>query len=187
MEQTRSCIGIAAAISMIMLMVMPFNCMATDYTVGDTQQWNLGVDYGTWASGKTFAVGDKLVFSYSALHSVMEVSKADYDACSTSNAIKSYNGGSSTVTLDSAGAKYFVCGTAGHCSGGMKLGVTVATGSSTTPSTSSPPTPTTSTSPTKTPPTTSASAAVADSHIKIKDGVLLVGSLVVGALIVPML
>lgn len=183
MEQTRSRIGaIAAALSMILMMVLPNKCMATQYTVGDTQQWNLGVDYSTWASGKTFAVGDKLVFSYSALHSVLEVSKADYDACSTSNALKSYNGGSTTIPLDSAGAKYFICGTGGHCSGGMKLGVTVASGSSTTPSGSSPSTPTTPT--TKSPTTMSASAAVAASY---KDGVVLLVSLVLGVLALCML
>lgn len=185
MEQTRSSIGFAATLLMIMMVVLPYKCMATQYTVGDTQQWNLGVDYSTWASGKTFAVGDKLVFSYSALHSVMEVSKADYDACSTSNALKSYNGGSTTITLDSPGAKYFICGTGGHCSGGMKLGVTVASGSSTTPSGSSPSTPTTTTP--KSPTTTSDSAAVAASYMEIKDGVVLVVSLVVGVLAMCML
>jgi hypothetical protein len=39
---------------------------ATDYTVGDTSGWATGVDYSTWASGKTFMVDDtlsKLLFS----------------------------------------------------------------------------------------------------------------------------
>ena len=33
---------------------------ATSYTVGDGQGWTTNVDYSTWASGKSFAVGDKL-------------------------------------------------------------------------------------------------------------------------------
>ena len=33
---------------------------ATDFTVGDTQQWGFGVNYTTWASTKTFLVGDTL-------------------------------------------------------------------------------------------------------------------------------
>lgn len=33
---------------------------ATEFVVGDAQGWNLGVDYGAWASGKTFVVGDTL-------------------------------------------------------------------------------------------------------------------------------
>ena len=57
MEQQRLCIAIVVAIAM---MVLPFNCLATDYTVGDSAQWDLGVNYSTWASGKTFSVGDKL-------------------------------------------------------------------------------------------------------------------------------
>lgn len=33
---------------------------ATTYTVGGVHSWMTGVDYADWASGKTFAVGDKL-------------------------------------------------------------------------------------------------------------------------------
>ena len=33
---------------------------ATDYVVGDSSGWNSGVDYTTWAKGKTFSVGDNL-------------------------------------------------------------------------------------------------------------------------------
>ncbi|KAJ6791289.1 blue copper protein precursor [Iris pallida] len=102
---------------------------ATDYTVGDSSGWTNGMDYSTWVSGKTFKVGDSLLFSYSLLHSVNEVSKSDYDACSSSNSISSYTDGSTTIKLTAPGARYFVCGTPGHCSGGMKLAVTVASGS----------------------------------------------------------
>lgn len=34
--------------------------LATQWIVGDTQGWGLSVDYTTWASGKTFLVGDTL-------------------------------------------------------------------------------------------------------------------------------
>jgi hypothetical protein len=57
MEQQRLWIAVAVAMAM---MVLPFHCLATDYTVGDSSGWTLGVVYSTWASGKTFAVGDKL-------------------------------------------------------------------------------------------------------------------------------
>lgn len=33
---------------------------ATTYTVGDSQGWTTAVDYNSWASGKSFAVGDTL-------------------------------------------------------------------------------------------------------------------------------
>lgn len=44
---------------LVLYMVMPISS-ATDYTVGDTSGWSLGVDYSTWTSGKTFVVGDSL-------------------------------------------------------------------------------------------------------------------------------
>ena len=53
--------------------------------------------------------------------------------------ISSDNSGATTIPLKTAGTHYFICGVVGHCSGGMKLAVTVTGGSSTTPSGSSPP------------------------------------------------
>lgn len=69
-------------------------------------------------------------------HDVVVVDKSGYDGCSTSNAANTINSGPATVTLTS-GTHYYICGFTGHCSGGMKLAVTVGSGSS--PST--PPTP----------------------------------------------
>lgn len=48
----------------IMCMLLAINmavpAVAKTYTVGDTSGWAVGTDYGTWASGKTFQVGDSL-------------------------------------------------------------------------------------------------------------------------------
>ncbi|KAG0496843.1 hypothetical protein HPP92_001534 [Vanilla planifolia] len=127
---------------------------AMDYTVGDSQGWASGVDYDTWVSGKTFKVGDNLVFQYTALHSVDEVKKSDYDACTNSNAIQTSNDGNTKVPLTSAGSRYFICGTPGHCSSGMKLAVTVSAASSTSPSPTTPPGGSTPVTPAATPPST---------------------------------
>ncbi|KAL2520699.1 blue copper protein-like [Forsythia ovata] len=127
--------------------------MATDYTVGDSSGWSIGADYSTWTSGKTFAVGDTLVFNYPSGHTVDEVNEKDYSSCSTGNSITTDSSGATTVALKTAGKHYFICGVPGHCSGGMKLAVTVAAtagagggGATTTPSgsTTSPPSSTTS-------------------------------------------
>lgn len=179
MEQMRAWTAIAVAMAML---VLPYNCMATNYTVGGTKQWDTGVDYTTWAAGETFRVGDNLIFTYTSLHNVLEVSKSAYDSCTASNALNSHNGGSTSIALASTGAKYFICGTPGHCSGGMKLGITVAAASTgTTPSsTTSPPPPSTTSN------TPSANAAMA-AHSYKDVAVLLVGSLVLGALAVRML
>ncbi|KAJ6679330.1 CUPREDOXIN SUPERFAMILY PROTEIN-RELATED [Salix purpurea] len=115
---------------------------------------------------KHFTVGDSLVFNYGFSHSVAEVSKGDYDSCSTSNLGKTYTGGSSTITLSAAGPMYFICSTAGHCGNGMKLAITVvaASGTPSTPTTpatpsdgsTTPSTPSGSSSPTT--PSTSATS-----------------------------
>ncbi|KAM7258437.1 hypothetical protein ACFE04_014178 [Oxalis oulophora] len=141
-----------ACVTLLLSMVVP--SLATVYTVGGSSGWNLGVDYGTWASGKTFEVGDSLVFNYGNSHTVDEVSDTDYKSCSTANSIKSNSDGKTTVDLKTAGTHNFVCGVMSHCGSGMKLSVNVAAaGATTTPSSSGTPTPSTTptTSTSKTP------------------------------------
>ncbi|KAI4302835.1 hypothetical protein MLD38_038536 [Melastoma candidum] len=143
--------AVAVVLVAVMATLVP-EAYCVDHVVGGSSGWAQSVDYTTWANGETFAVGDKLVFTYGGSHSVDQVSQSDYTNCNSGSAIKSYNGGSTTITLSTAGSMYFICPTVGHCDGGMKLAITVGA-SSTTPSTSpstpgtSPSTPTTSTSP----------------------------------------
>uniref|UniRef100_A0A0E0CP78 Phytocyanin domain-containing protein n=1 Tax=Oryza meridionalis TaxID=40149 RepID=A0A0E0CP78_9ORYZ len=134
--------GLAAAGLVVLLLAAVAPAFAVDYTVGDTSGWSSGVDYDTWAKGKTFSVGDSLVFQYSMMHTVAEVSSADYSACSASNSIQSYSDQNTKIALTKPGTRYFICGTSGHCSGGMKLAVTVSAAAATTPTpaaSSSPP------------------------------------------------
>ncbi|KAL6911696.1 hypothetical protein ACP4OV_000501 [Aristida adscensionis] len=127
--------GLMVAVLALLAAAAP--AYGTDYVVGGSSGWNSGVDYTTWAKGKTFNVGDNLVFQYSAMHNVAEVSSADYSACSAGNSLQSYSDQNTKIALTAAGTRYFICGTPGHCSGGMKLAVTVAAD---TPASSSPPT-----------------------------------------------
>uniref|UniRef100_A0ACD5Z3I5 Uncharacterized protein n=1 Tax=Avena sativa TaxID=4498 RepID=A0ACD5Z3I5_AVESA len=108
---------------------------AVDYTVGDSSGWASGVDYSTWASDKTFNVGDTLVFQYGMSHNVAEVGSADYSACSATNSIQSYSDQDTKIALTKPGTRYFICGATGHCAGGMKLAVTVSPAATTTPTT----------------------------------------------------
>ncbi|TVU43441.1 hypothetical protein EJB05_09914, partial [Eragrostis curvula] len=56
----------------------------------------------------------------------LEVSKADYDSCSSSSPISAFQTGDDTITLAAAGVtRYFICGVPGHCDAGMKLAVRV--------------------------------------------------------------
>lgn len=54
-----------------------------------------------------------------------QVSSEDYKSCSTSNAVGSDSSGLTTVSLKTTGTHYFICGIPGHCSGGMKVAVSV--------------------------------------------------------------
>uniref|UniRef100_A0A2P2QSK8 Phytocyanin domain-containing protein n=1 Tax=Rhizophora mucronata TaxID=61149 RepID=A0A2P2QSK8_RHIMU len=128
----------AGAICAVLVICMAVPSLATVYTVGETAGWALGSDYSTWTNGKTFAVGDSLVFNYGGGHTVDEVSASDYKTCTVGNALNSAQSSPTTVTLKTAGTHYFICGAPGHCGNGMKLAVTVgAGGPSDSPSASS--------------------------------------------------
>ncbi|KAJ6758990.1 PEELING CUPREDOXIN putative-RELATED [Salix koriyanagi] len=133
---------------------------ATDYEVGDSTGWKAPSDssfYSTWASGKTFTVGDTLKFTFATgVHDVATVSKSDYDSCNIAGQSNVSKTGPTTITLSAPGTLYYFCTFSDHCSRGQKLSITVV--ASSTPSTPSPP-PTPSTpSPPGTPPTTSSSS-----------------------------
>ncbi|KAM7253395.1 hypothetical protein ACFE04_026013 [Oxalis oulophora] len=139
-------VGIAC-MTLVLCMVLPPS-LAAVYTVGDSSGWTLGVNYDTWASDKTFKVGDTLVFNYgSGSHTVEEVSGTDYSSCTTGNSLASDSTGKTSVDLKTAGTHYFTCGVMGHCGTGMKLAVTVAAAgtTTTTPATVGSTTPTTTT------------------------------------------
>ncbi|XP_010414849.1 PREDICTED: blue copper protein-like [Camelina sativa] len=93
-------------------------------------EWSLGKDYSSLATGKPYAVGDTIVFNYGAGHTVDEVSESDYKSCTLGNAISSDSSGTTSIALKTSGPRYFICGIPGHCTGGMKLSVTVAKASS---------------------------------------------------------
>ena len=97
------------------------------------------------------------------MHTVAEVSSADYSACSASNSLQSYSDQNTKIALTAPGTRYFICGTVGHCSGGMKLAVKVSAAAATAPAASSPPAddgtpPETTTPSASTPPATTTTA-----------------------------
>ncbi|XP_010515443.1 PREDICTED: uclacyanin-3-like [Camelina sativa] len=112
--------------------------LAVTFQVGDTAGWNSGVDYTTWASGKTFRVGDTLEFQYDPSHSVSVVDKAGFDSCDSSGETQSFSGGDTKIDLTTVGTMHFFCPSPGHCLGGMKLAVPVLPTAS-SPATPSPP------------------------------------------------
>uniref|UniRef100_A0A5B7BEY8 Putative mavicyanin-like n=1 Tax=Davidia involucrata TaxID=16924 RepID=A0A5B7BEY8_DAVIN len=138
----------AMAAALLILLVAAPAAYAAEHVVGGSTGWSTSGNYATWAAGQTFTVGDTLLFNYdSGTHSVDQVSQADYTNCNAGNALQTYTGGKTTVSLTTAGPLYFMCPTSGHCQQGMKLAVTVVAASTTpggsSPSGSPPSTPTT--------------------------------------------
>ncbi|KAK4428006.1 hypothetical protein Salat_1569600 [Sesamum alatum] len=137
---------------------MLLHCAAaqTVHIVGDGVGWEIppngSFSYSNWASGKTFMVGDILVFNFMTnQHDVVRVPQASYDACTQDNAIGSViTAGPANITLDSAGGHYYICTFGRHCEFGQKLAVTVVSstpGGANPPMSTPPATPTTPTTP----------------------------------------
>ncbi|TKY54837.1 Stellacyanin protein [Spatholobus suberectus] len=130
---------------------------AVTFTVGDTSGWIVpsggASAYTTWASGKTFKVGDILVFNYPAnAHNVEEVTKEKFNSCNSTSPLATYNTPPPVrLTLTKSGEHYFICGIPGHCSAGQKLAINVTGSSTATP-------PSGSTSPSPSSPTTNPSS-----------------------------
>lgn len=99
----------------------------TLHKVGDSNGWTvMGANYESWASSKTFQVGDSLVFEYNnANHDVNEVTLDKFELCEPSNPLARYETGSDTVTLTKPGVHNFICGFPGHCDIGQKLQIMV--------------------------------------------------------------
>ncbi|GFY96961.1 hypothetical protein Acr_11g0012670 [Actinidia rufa] len=129
----------------------------TVHVVGDNIGWTIPSNgaqgYITWASSKTFLVGDTLIFNFATnAHDVVQVPKASFDTCSDDNEIGNpITTGPANVTLTSAGDHYYICTFGTHCQAGQKLAITV----STTPGAAPPTTPSTPTTPATPSPTSS--------------------------------
>nr|XP_010323300.1 cucumber peeling cupredoxin [Solanum lycopersicum] len=141
-----------ALVLMTILAALPGNIVAVDHIVGDTMGWTIPsggpITYANWTSGRTFRVGDTLVFNFaSGAHDVAKVTKSAYDSCSSTNPISLITVGPANITLNSTGSEYFICTFGQHCNAGQKLAINVATSSTTSPT----PAPSPATSPAPTP------------------------------------
>ncbi|KAI3455315.1 hypothetical protein Pfo_011978 [Paulownia fortunei] len=145
-----------AVFGAIFAVMLPCAAAQTVHIVGDGLGWeippNSSVSYVNWASGKTFMVGDILVFNFvTNQHDVLRVPQASYDACTQDSAIGSViTNGPANITLDSAGNHYYICTFGRHCEFGQKLAITVGSstpGGANPPMTTPPTIPTTPTTP----------------------------------------
>ncbi|KAK9947540.1 hypothetical protein M0R45_003159 [Rubus argutus] len=112
------------------------------YVVGDQFGWivPLGGElaYSAWAYGKTFYVGDTLVFNFiNGTQDVAVVTKAAFDNCTTNNTVAVFTNSPVNIILNSTGEHYFTSTYSRHCELGQKLEINVtakSTGTATSPS-----------------------------------------------------
>ncbi|KAL1830126.1 hypothetical protein DCAR_0209534 [Daucus carota subsp. sativus] len=118
-------INIFVTLALISAIIAP--ALATDFVIGDEAGWKTNFDYKTWAAGKEFHVGDKLIFKYSAgVHNVHRADLASFQSCKPSATSVALTTGNDVITLASEGKKWYLCSIASHCaSGNMKLAITV--------------------------------------------------------------
>ncbi|KAK2395976.1 hypothetical protein P8452_17321 [Trifolium repens] len=114
----------SASVILMLLCLSVFHSImicADTHIVGDNKGWSFGVQ--NWTAGKTFKAGDILVFKYTpVIHNVVVVDESHYNSCSAFGGSHYYFSGSTNITL-AKGANYFICGTPGHCTLGMKIAV----------------------------------------------------------------
>ncbi|KAL6335932.1 hypothetical protein AAG906_003557 [Vitis piasezkii] len=112
----------------IVAVVLPTVAMAAEFTVGDEKGWTINFDYETWAKGKTFLVGDTLVFKYTqGNHNVFKVNGTTaFRDCTIPPLNEALTTGNDTITLAVPGDKWYICGVNDHCANyGQKLAITV--------------------------------------------------------------
>uniref|UniRef100_A0A0A9H4M7 Phytocyanin domain-containing protein n=1 Tax=Arundo donax TaxID=35708 RepID=A0A0A9H4M7_ARUDO len=105
---------------------------ARDFVVGGADHgWKVPVQpdaLNLWSSINRFQIGDNLVFKFDgAADSVLEVTREDYNRCSTASPVAAHHAGAGIVTvpLPRSGPYYFVSGAPGSCGKGERVVVVV--------------------------------------------------------------
>ncbi|KAL2622496.1 hypothetical protein R1flu_002701 [Riccia fluitans] len=100
-----------AASLLLLVMISVYGAAATEFPVGGTLGWRLGVDYSDWAKSVTISKGDTLSFEYPAgAHNALLVSADDYANCDGSNALVYMSSGNDKFTVSDVGTYHFICG-----------------------------------------------------------------------------
>ncbi|KAK8493578.1 hypothetical protein V6N11_064541 [Hibiscus sabdariffa] len=97
------------------------------HVVGDDRGWDPSSDIATWSSGRSFRVGDKIWFAYSAAQeSIVELkSKDEYESCDVRSPLRMYTDGLDSIELVEEGIRYFASNKLESCKKGLKLHVEV--------------------------------------------------------------
>ncbi|KAF8007243.1 hypothetical protein BT93_K1288 [Corymbia citriodora subsp. variegata] len=121
----------------LVLIIAAVGANASTYYVLDTLGWTVpplgDVAYKTWAGRKSFDLGDTVVFNWTGTHNVAEVSKADYDNCTSTSLIGTIQTVSPySVVLSTNASRYFICTVSNHCGLGQKVTLSVGSAASLT-------------------------------------------------------
>ncbi|KAL0352329.1 UNVERIFIED_CONTAM: hypothetical protein Scaly_1621600 [Sesamum calycinum] len=120
------CTSKAALMFLVLGMAVLPSTLATNYVVGDSAGWNLGVDFVAWVSSKTFKVQDTLHFEFTSPHTVAVVDQSAYLTCDASHPIINDVSGSFTFTLTATGVYSFISAWDGDCNAGLSMQLVVA-------------------------------------------------------------
>ncbi|CAK7352642.1 unnamed protein product [Dovyalis caffra] len=99
---------------------------ATQYFVGDSEGWVPNKDYTAWVNGRTFSIGDVIIFRYEKGHDVAEVYQDGWFECRADNPIFYSKNLDTYVPLEKTGEHYFISTGPGDCHAGMNLKINVA-------------------------------------------------------------
>ncbi|KAL2463808.1 mavicyanin-like [Forsythia ovata] len=108
------------------------------HKVGDSAGWTTigNVDYKQWGATKNFQICDVIVFEYNPqFHNVIQVTHTEYKTCNASFPITTHTTGNDSITINTYGHHFFICGVPGHCQAGQKVDINVLR----TPSVAPPP------------------------------------------------
>ncbi|XP_062187963.1 basic blue protein-like [Phragmites australis] len=124
-----------AAAAVVAVACLPALASGVQWKVGDEGGWRAKFNETNWADGKTFTVGDTLLFTYTkGDHTVIQVGGDDFRACNLqANHLGAWYDGSDAVPLDKPGKMWFICDKPNHCNNGMKLVVDVLDAAAPTP------------------------------------------------------
>ncbi|KAM7279360.1 hypothetical protein ACFE04_006494 [Oxalis oulophora] len=116
-------------LGLVCLTVLIQKGSAREFSVGPSQKWgvpNSENDYNKWAESNRFQIKDSIVFVYpSGNDSVLEVTKENYNNCTSESPIAKFKDGHTVFTFNRSGAFYFISGTKENCLKGEKLIVVV--------------------------------------------------------------
>ncbi|KAF3448442.1 hypothetical protein FNV43_RR09155 [Rhamnella rubrinervis] len=114
-------------ITIAMIAIAAPSALAKEFVVGDEKGWTVNFDYQTWAAGKDFRVGDKLIFKYAeGAHNVFRVDGNGFEQCVAPAETEALATGNDVITLTTPGRKWYICGVGQHCDAGkQRLAITV--------------------------------------------------------------